>query len=214
VKLHRDGYVVFDQAFYSAPYRLIGQTLRVRGGSQQVHLYASDYTLVATHPHAQHPGDRLTHPDHLVPTKAPGVLWTRATCRALAAEVGPVTTELVSTLLDDRVIDRHPRAVRILRLRTQVGDSRLEAACARLLAFGDLRYATLKRVLDQGLESQVPAILPLATPTPARTFVRSAAEVLGHLFPSLFAAPSGVEGVPPLTPLPGIGRKEGEPVCP
>lgn len=188
VKLHRDGYVVFDDAFYSAPCRLLGQTLLVRGGSQQVRLYTSDYTLVATHARAQQPGERLTHPDHLPPAKAPGVLWTRATCRALAAEVGPATADLVSQLLDDRVVDRHTRAIRILRLRSQVGERRLEDACARLLAFGDLRYATLKRVLDQGLELQAPALVPLPTPTPARTFVRSAAELLGQLFPSLFAA--------------------------
>lgn len=205
VKLHRDGYVVFDNAFYSAPYRLIGQTLRVRGGSQRVRLYAGDYTLVATHPRAEHPGDRLTHPDHLPPAKAPGVLWTRTTCRALAAEIGPATTELVSTLLDDHVIDRHPRVVRILRLRSQVGDRRLEAACARLLAFGDLRYVTLKRVLEQGLDTQLPALLPVSTSTPARTFVRSAAELLGHLFPSLFASTG---------PTPSLEAKEGEVVCP
>lgn len=98
-KLHRDGYIVFDDAFYSAPYRLLGQMLRVRGGSQQVRIYTSDYTLVATHLRAQRPGERLTHPDHLPPAKAPGVLWTRATCRALAAEVGPATAALVDTLL-------------------------------------------------------------------------------------------------------------------
>lgn len=204
VKLHRDGYVVFDEAFYSAPCRLLGQTLHVRGGSQQVRLYTSDYTLVATHPRAQHPGERLTHPDHLPPAKAPGVLWTRATCQALAAEVGPATTELVTALLADRVVDRHTRVIRILRLRSQVGDDRLEGACARLLTFGDLRYATLKRVLDQGLETQAPtltALVPVQTPTPARTFARSAAELLGQLFPSLFVA---------TTPAPRCEGKEGK----
>jgi transposase len=202
VKLHRDSYVVFDDAFYSAPSRLLGQSLWVRGGSQHVRLYTSDYTLVATHPRAQRPGERLTHPDHLPPAKAPGVLWTRATCRALAAEVGPATTELVGALLDDPVVDRHARVIRILRLRSQVGEQRLEDACARLLAFGDLRYATLKRVLDQGLETQVPALVPIQTPTPARTFVRSAAELLGQLFPSLFAATT------PPSPAAGVEGKE------
>jgi transposase len=177
VKLHRDGYIVFDDAFYSAPYRFLGQTLRVRGGSQQVRIYTSDYLLVATHPRAQQPGERQTHPDHLPPGKAPGVLWTRATCRALAAEIGPATTELVNTLLDDLVVDRHARVIRILRLRTQVGAQRLEDACARLLAYGDLRYATLKRVLEQGVATPLPALVPVQTPTPARTFVRSAAEL-------------------------------------
>ena len=39
VKLHRDCYVVFEQAFYSAPFRLIGQPLWVRGGSRGPTLY-------------------------------------------------------------------------------------------------------------------------------------------------------------------------------
>src|SRR5262249_40294175 len=96
-----------------------------------------------------------------------------------------------------------------LRLRTPVGDDRLEAACARLLAFGDLRYVTLKRVLEQGLESQPPP-LPLATPTPARMFVRSAAEVLGHLFPSLFAPPTPLTPPAPPRVLEGKEGKEGK----
>jgi hypothetical protein len=38
VTLHRDGSVVFEQAFYSAPFRLMGQPLWIRGGSQEVRL--------------------------------------------------------------------------------------------------------------------------------------------------------------------------------
>jgi hypothetical protein len=183
VKLHRDCYVVFEQAFYSAPFRLIGQLLWVRGGSQEVRLYTSDYALVVTHPRAARAGERLTHPDHLPPEKAPGVLWTRETCQALATEVGPATTEVVQTLLADPTIDRHTRVVRMLKLRSSVGDARLEAACARALRYGDLTYATLKRILDERLESEVEA--PPPAPPPARTFVRSAGELLGHLFGGL-----------------------------
>ncbi len=183
VKLHRDCFVVFEQAFYSAPFRLIGQTLWVRGGAQEVRLYTSDYALVATHARAEHAGERFTHPDHLPPEKAPGVLWTPETCRALAVEVGPATSQVVQTLLADTTIDRHARVVRILKLRGTVGDSRLEAACARALQFDDLTYATLKRILERGLESEpAPAPQPSA---PARTFARSASELLGHLFGGL-----------------------------
>ena len=181
VTLHRDGYVVFEQAFYSAPFRLIGQPLWVRGGSQEVRLYTADYALVATHARAQQPGERLTHPDHLPPEKVPGALWTRETCRGLAADVGPATTQFVQALLEDPVVDRHPRAVRVLKLRPAVGAVRLEAACARALRFGDLTYATLKRILDQRLEAEPPPP-PVPVAAPARTFARTAAELLGHLF--------------------------------
>lgn len=179
-KLHRDSYVVFDQSFYSAPCRLVGQTLWVRGGSQTLRIYTRDYALVATHARASQPGERLTHPDHLPPEKLPGATWTRVICQTLAAEVGASTTSVVARLLDDGVIDRHQRVIRILKLRMRVGDARLEAACARALRFDDLTYATLKRMLDQGLEQE-----PLAEPPPpptAHTFLRNAGELLGHLF--------------------------------
>lgn len=182
-KLHRDGYVVFEQAFYSAPFRLTGQTLWVRGGSQQVRLYTSAYELGATHPRAERPGERLTHPDHLLPAKRPGALWTREVCLALAAEVGSATNQFVQRLYADPSIDRHARVVRALQLRTTVGDARLEAACARALEYGELTYATLKRILELHLES-VPAPAP-PPPAPARTFARSAGELLGHLFGGL-----------------------------
>jgi transposase len=71
LKLHRDCYVVFEQSYYSAPFRLVGQQLWVRGGTQEVQIYTNDYQLVATHPRAQRPGRRLTHPDHLPPYSCP-----------------------------------------------------------------------------------------------------------------------------------------------
>jgi len=86
---------------------------------------------------------------------------------------------LVQRLLDDGVVDRHQRVIRILKLRTAVGDARLEAACERALRFDDLSYATLKRMLERGLEQEAPA--PSAPPASAHTFLRNASELLGHL---------------------------------
>ena len=181
VKLHRDSYVVFEQSFYSAPCRLVGQTLWVRGGSSTVRLYSADYALVATHPRASQPGERHTHPEHLPPEKLPGATWTRETCEALAATVGPATTTAVAQLLADGVIDRHQRVIRILKLCERVGAERLEAACARALRFDDLSYATIKGILDGGLEQEPPPVPP-PPPPPAPTFVRTASELLGQLF--------------------------------
>lgn len=50
VKVHRDCYVNFERAYYSAPFRLVGQQVWVRGGTRQVYVYTSDYQMVATHP--------------------------------------------------------------------------------------------------------------------------------------------------------------------
>lgn len=177
--LHRDCYVVFEGSFYSAPHRLLGQQLWVRGGSRMVQLYTHDHVLVATHPRASAPGERHTHLDHLPPLKVPGLLRSRAGTQAQAEQIGPATAQVVATLLADTVVDRTPTAGRLLRLGSTYGPARLEAACTRALRFGDVRYTTIKQVLAEGLD-QEPA--PAPVPAPARTFVRSAADLLGHLF--------------------------------
>jgi transposase len=180
VKLHRDCHIVFDKAYYSAPFRLVGQQLRVRGGSRRVRLYTLDYQLVASHPRATRPGERQTDPLHLPGYKLAGLLMDRPACLALAIEIGPATQQVVATLLADAVIDRLPTARRLLRLREQFGHARLEAACARAVRFDDLNYMTVKHILVHGLDCQ--ATLPDPCAPPAQTFVRSAAELVGHLF--------------------------------
>lgn len=180
VKLHRDCHVVFDEAYYSAPFRFVGQKLQVRGGTHEVKLYSGDYQLIATHQRAQKAGQRLTNPAHLPPEMLPGLYLDRQGCQAAAADIGPATAQVVDTLLADRVVVRLPTARRLLGLRDPFGDERLEAACQRALRFNDPSYQTVKGILQRGLEAnQDPP--PVVTP-PARTFVRSATELLGEVF--------------------------------
>jgi transposase len=179
LKLHRDCYLVFDKAYYSAPFRLVGQELWVRGGTREVQIYTDDYQLVATHQRAQCPGQRLTHPDHLPPYKLPGLILSREGCRERAAQVGPATRRVVDILLDHRPEDRLRTAGRVLKLGEKLGNQRLEAACARALRFDDPAYMTIKQILQQGLEAEE---LPATDPAPpAFTFARSAFDLVGQL---------------------------------
>jgi transposase len=179
VRLHRDCHVVFENAYYSAPFRLVGQALWVRGGTRDVQIFTADYQLVATHSRAQRPGQRLTHPDHLPHEKLFGLLVTREDCRRRALAVGPATQEVVERLLEHRPEDRLRTAGRLLRLIERCGPQRLEAACARALRFDDATYMTIKRILDHGLEQEA---APGAAPAvPATIFVRPAAELVGDM---------------------------------
>jgi transposase len=179
VKLHRDCHLIFDHAYYSAPFRLVGQKLWVRGGSREVQVFTSDYQLVATHPRAQRRGRRCTHLDHLPPHKVPGLILTRNACRQQASDIEAATREVVDALLDHRPEDRLRTAGRLLRLSDRFGPQRLEAACVRALRFNDLAYMTIKRILEQGLDlEELPIIAP---PAPAMMFARPAAELVGHL---------------------------------
>lgn len=179
VKLHRDCYVVFENAYYSAPFRLVGQMLWVRGGCREVQLFTQEYQLVATHTRAQRPGERLTQSDHLPPDKLPGLLLDREECQRRATAVGPATQAVVECLLAHRPEDRLRSAARLLRMLDRVGPLRLEAACARALRFDDLSYVTIKRILEHGLEA---ADIPEAAPVAATArFERSVEELVGDL---------------------------------
>jgi hypothetical protein len=144
-----------------------------------VQIYTADYQLIATHPRAQRPGRRMTHLDHLPPHKVPGLILSRDTCRQQASEIGPATRKVVDRLLDHRPEDRLRTAGRLLRLGERFGSQRLEAACVRALRFDDPSYMTIKRILEQGLDvEEMPSTEPAP---PALAFVRTAAELVGHL---------------------------------
>ena len=178
-KLHRDCHVVFDNAYYSAPHRLVGQRLRVRGGIQAVRIFTADYQLVASHDRATQPGQRFTHPAHLPPELLEGLTMDRDNCRTAAQDIGPATTEVVTQLLDTGVVDRLPAVRLLLRLRERFGDHRLEAACARAVRYDDPSYQTVKKILEAGQEDAQPQPEPIRAP--ASIFVRSASDLVGHL---------------------------------
>ena len=179
VTVARDCYVVFENAYYSVPFRLLAQQVQIRGGCTEVRIYTQDWQLVATHARALKAGERLTHLDHLPPEKLPGLLLGKESCRARAAEIGPATSEVVERLFADPAIDRLRTVGRILRLEETFGAKRLEAACARALAFEEPAHRTIKQILTQGLEHER---APTSSAPEARTFVRGAFELLGHLF--------------------------------
>jgi transposase len=178
LKLHRDCHVVFEGAYYSAPFTHIGEQLRVRGGNTQVRLYTQDYRLLATHERAEKAGIRRTHARHLPPEKLPGWLLNREACQEEAQAIGPATAQVVQTLLADPVLDRLPTVGRLLRLRGPFGEARLEAACRRALHFDDPAYKTVKRILTEGLDTEPLAEQPAPLST-ARVFVRGAADLVG-----------------------------------
>jgi transposase len=181
VRVYRDCYVTVDGAYYSVPFRLVGQAVWVRVGSRTVSIYTSDHDLVATHDQAREPGQRQTQLDHLPSGKVVGITLSRDGCRQQAAAVGPATTALVEQLLAHRPEDRLRSAGRILRLAAAYSPARLEQACARAQHFGEADYPTVKRILTAGLEAAPVATTEVSPVMPRYTFVRQASEFVTSL---------------------------------
>jgi hypothetical protein len=160
-KLHRDCHVTFDNAYYSAPFRCVGDTLWVRATPTVVQLYI-DFELVATHTRATQAGQRRTEDAHLPSEKVEGLRLTPDRCRARAEQIGVCCREVVEVLLLERPVDRLRAVQHLLHLAERYTPERLERACARMLRFDETSVRTIRRILEQGLDGQ-----PLDAPTPS-----------------------------------------------
>ena len=143
----------FDNAFYSVPYELIGQKVTVLANSTTVRIF-HNYDEIALHPRATEKWQYVRKTIH-APIDQEKVLSTTKTGLTIWAEkIGPYTHKLVSQLLSHKSIDKM-RAVRsILKLASKFSDKKLEAACCRALYYEALSYKSIKRMLDEGLESE------------------------------------------------------------
>lgn len=152
-KVHPDCHVVVSGSFYSAPYGYVGKTLDVYVRERVIELYQGQ-NLVATHMRCQRAGQWQTRLEHYPEHKAAFLQRTPDFCRQVAARVGPATSKVVADLLSDRPLDRLRSVQAILRLEEMVGAKRLEAACARAVYYGDLRYRRIKDILNAALDRE------------------------------------------------------------
>jgi transposase len=163
VKLHRDCHIVFDNAYYSAPYRFVGETLWVRATARSVEIHR-EFERLVIHSRAARPGERVTLLTHLPPEKVVGLTLTPSACLERAHAIGPATGEVVMQLLAERPVDRL-RAVHRLLARAEKDDpARLERACARALAFGEVSLRTIENMLKTGIADQACAGAPEPVP--------------------------------------------------
>jgi transposase len=174
-KVHPDCHVVVSGSFYSAPYIYVGKKLDVYVHEKTIELYVGQ-NLVATHVRCQRPGQWQTRLEHYPEQKAAFLQRTPDFCRQLAARLGPATSQVVESLLSERPLDRLRPVQAILRLEETVGSQRLEAACARAVYYGDLRYRRIKEILNAALDREPLPDTVVVQPISAHTFARPSAD--------------------------------------
>ncbi len=152
-KLHGNCHVQLDYVYYSAPFRLIGQSLWLEITPQTVRIY-HEHDLVAIHPRLFKPGDRHTVEDHLPPEAQAYLMRDPQWCLRQAKSIGPACLALVEGLFAHRVLDNLRAVQGVIRLTDTFGRGRVETACARALNFGSGKYRTVKQILKDGLDRQ------------------------------------------------------------
>ena len=167
-KLHPDCHVVFEGSYYSVPYEYVGQYLWVKGTEKTVRIFLN-HEQVAMHCRATRKGQWQTNTDHLPPEKVAYFKHTPKWCYEKAKEIGEGTEEFIERLLTERPLNRLRTAQGIIRLADKYGKIRLEAACKRALAYDELYYSAVSRILKKGLDKEpyeLQMTLPYSKQTP------------------------------------------------
>lgn len=178
VKVHQDCHVTIDGSYYSVPYIWVGKSLEAYIHESMVEIYAGQ-ELVSSHVKLHQKGQWSTRLDDYPPFKAAYLIQTPHYCRQAAQRLGPATLQVVEHLLADRPLDRLRSVQAILRLENSVGGKRLEAACARAVYFGDLRYRRIKDILNAAFDCQPLPETPLETVRKDYAFARRPVEFFG-----------------------------------
>ncbi len=163
-KLHPDCHIVFEGSYYSAPFRLIGKKLWVKITDEFVRIFY-EHKQVAVHIRANRKGKRTTLKDHLPPDKLLFFMKSPTWCREQAEKIGENASSLVERLLSNKPLDKLRTVQGILKMGEKYGAKRLEGACRRALFYNDVKYATIKNILEKELDKE-----PLEEEMPRRYF--------------------------------------------
>jgi len=147
--VHPDHHIVFDKSYYSLPTRWIGKEVWGRGTRRLVQIFY-DEQLIKTHLRAEQPGRWVTDLSDYPPEKLAYLMPTPTYCRQKASEIGPHTEALMEEILREHAMRNLRKAQALLRLAEKHGSCSMEAAARRALFFGNLRYQSIKTILEKG----------------------------------------------------------------
>jgi hypothetical protein len=159
--------------------RYLGKRVEVRGDSRLVRIYHHG-ELIKVHP-PQPPGGRSTDYTDYPAERAAYAMRAPDACVRQAEQVGPAVGQFVSVLLSGTFPwARLRQAQKLLRLAGRYGAARVNAACARALAFELLDVRRVERILSTALEREPgPTERGAVYPLPAR-FARAPQSFAHH----------------------------------
>jgi transposase len=150
-RVNIDYHMEFEKHFYSVPYTLIHEEVRIRATEHMLEIFhKSSVQPIAIHPRSRVPGRYSTQPVHMPPKHQKAAEWNPERITRWAGEIGPLTSQLIQAILASR---RHPEqafrsCLGILRLSSQVSHLQMETACQMALQAKLLNYRDFKEILE------------------------------------------------------------------
>lgn len=161
VRVNIDYHVEFDLHWYSVPYQLTQQQVEIRATAATVEIFCKG-TRVASHARSHAAHRHTTIHEHRPKAHQRHLEWTPSRIVEWSGKIGPAAAQVVDRILTG---NRHPEqgyrsCLGIIRLGDKYPHARVEAAAHRALALNVCSYKSLKSILENHLDDQVPEPAP------------------------------------------------------
>jgi transposase len=157
-KVRKDYHVMLgeDKHFYSVPYTLVGQKVRVTYTRDAVEIY-HNFKRVAVHFRNRSSYGHSTQKSHMPDNhkyEADRRGWDAEHFKRKARRIGPVTEQVFDKILARPIFieQSFTSCLGVLRLGGIYGYDRLEAACTRAMQAQNVTYRMLKHILEKKLD--------------------------------------------------------------
>lgn len=152
-EVRRDWRIMMDCAYYSVPHQLIGETVETCTSHSLVRIFHK-HQEVALHERATKQWEYKRKAEHAPPFLEAVLQCSREGLLSLAKDVGPFTYQVAEKILSHPSVDKLKPVRHLLRLAEKYSNERLEKACKRAFDCKLFSYASVKGILEKGLDSQ------------------------------------------------------------
>jgi hypothetical protein len=164
--VRRDWRIMYDNIYYSVPYKLIGKCVQVCATTFLIRVFY-EHKEVAFHERGKKKWEYKRKAEYAPPHHEEVLQCSREGLLHLAKEVGPFTYQVADAILSHPSVDKLRPVRHLLHLHDKYSKERLEKACQRAFNYKMFSYANVKNILENNLEENpietttVSKVLPL-----------------------------------------------------
>ena len=173
-KIHVDYHFVFDDHFYSVPYRHVRHTVEIRATAKTVECYHQG-ERIAVHVRSYQRYGFTTLAVHMPKAHQEQAKYSLSYLHSWAQKIGEQTSQYIDHMMKSRSFPQqaYRACYGLLRLSNRYGEERLEKACAKAFAVGATRYQHVESILKNNLE-EVPVNQTIMIQLPTHGNIRGA----------------------------------------
>jgi transposase len=153
-KINIDYHFVFDDHYYSVPFRYIHYAVDIRSTAKIIECFYQE-KRIAVHERSYARYKHTTVAEHMPPAHRAHAEWTPERIKRWASKIGPETAKFIDHMIASRAFPQQAfrACLGLLRLGKRFGEDRLEKACARGLSAGASRYQHIESILKNKLDA-------------------------------------------------------------